>query len=155
MYFGIYSKKKPKKLSKLPKEKTLPALKKDLDKVFNAYIRRRDTIYSEGRSFFICISCTEPKTTDQMHAGHFHSAGHNEAVRWDERNVNGQCIKCNTYLHGNFGGYLKGMVKKWGQNVVDSLELKRHNKSKMFKFELELLIKEYKTKLDKLPCKSD
>lgn len=146
MYIRFAPKKKLKKISKIPKERGLPALKKDLDKVFNAFIRKRDTLFADGTPYFICISCNEPKPVDLMHAGHFHSAGHNEAVRWDERNVNGQCVRCNTFLHGNFGGYEKGMVRKWGQSVVEALEIKRHNKSKMFKFEIELLIQHYKSK---------
>ena len=82
-----------------------------------------------------------------MNAGHFFSAGHNEAVRWIEENVNGQCIRCNNFLHGNLSGYREGMLKKYGQKTIDRLEIQRHNKSRMFKFEVEYLIKQYKEKL--------
>lgn len=141
----LYLKAKTKK--KLPSEKSLPALKKELDRVFNAFIRARDTRYDKGQPYFICISCDEPKPIDQMDAGHFHSAGHNEATRWDERNVNGQCRRCNRFLHGNLLGYQKGMLKKYGQTTLDQLEIKRHNRSKMFRFEVALLIETYRQKL--------
>lgn len=131
---------------KVKKQKSLQQLKQDLDKAFNAYIRKRDS--SPGYVFFVCISCGIPKRTKLMHAGHFHSAGHHEAIRWDERNVNGQCDRCNYFLHGNFEGYLKGMIKKYGQKVIDDLEIQRHNKSKMMKFEVQLLIDKYKALLN-------
>lgn len=124
-------------------EKSLQALKNDLDKVFKAYIRERDS----NRIYFTCISCGVQKPVRRMHAGHFHSAGHNEAIRWHECNVNGQCDHCNYFLHGNYAGYLKGMLKKYGPKVVADLEIQRHNRSKMMKFEVQLLIDEYKKKL--------
>lgn len=132
--------------TKLPTEKSLAKMKKDLDEVFNSFIRKRDAV----GAFFVCISCNHPKPLSQMNAGHFHPAGNNQAIRWDERNVNGQCIQCNLHKHGNFEGYQKGMKKKYGQSVIDELEIKRFNQSKMFKFEVSLLIHQYKTKLKNL-----
>jgi hypothetical protein len=132
---------------KVKPEKSLAALKKDLDKVFNAWIRKRD---SASNGTFQCISCQEWKPIKQMNAGHFFSAGHNAAIRWHEFNCAGQCIKCNLYLHGNFEGYLKGMIARYGQTVVDALEIQRHNKSRMMAFEVRLLIAEYKEKLKAL-----
>lgn len=134
--------------TKLPSEKSLSSLKKDLDKVFNEFIRKRDSV--QFNKAFHCISCGEWKTIDQMNAGHYHAAGNNESVRWDERNVNGQCIQCNLHLHGNLLGYQKGMIKKYGQKVLDELEIKRFNLSKMHKFEVTLLIQQYKEKLKKV-----
>lgn len=128
---------------KIKPEKSLQALKKDLDKVFNAYIRKRDS----NSGVFKCISCGKTCALQLMHAGHFHSAGHNEATRWNECNVNGQCSHCNYFLHGNYPGYLQGMLKKYGKEVVQELEIKRFNKSRMMKFEVQLLIDEYKNKL--------
>jgi len=128
---------------KVKKEKTLPELKKELDTVFNKFIRQRDApLY-----FFRCISCGNRKSIKQLNAGHYFSAGHNEAVRWNEQNVNGQCIRCNKYLHGNLEEYRKGMIKKYGQKVLDDLEIQRHNKSKMMKFEIQFLIHKYKALL--------
>ena len=141
----IYRKIKAKKDLKIPKQKTLAQLKKDLTKVFNAYIRKRD---SNDDGTFICISCNKTKDVRLMHAGHFHSAGKNEAVRWDELNVSGQCSYCNTFEHGNLLGYREGIIKKYGQKIVDDLEIKRHNKSKMARFEVQLLIEIYKQKLN-------
>jgi len=133
----------PKKKNKLPKEKSLATLKSELTKVFNEYIRKRDAMGNK----FQCISCGKPQPLDQMNAGHFYSAGHNESIRWDERNVNGQCVRCNCFLHGNLLEYERGMRTKWGQKTLDELSVRRHNRSKMAKFEVSLLIDEYKLKL--------
>ena len=54
-------------------------LKLKAQKVFNAYIRKRD----EGLP---CISCG---TGQPQHAGHYFSAGHNSKLRFEERNVGG------------------------------------------------------------------
>lgn len=139
---------KPRAPKGLPKEKSLADLKSDLQVVFNAWIRKRDTLYDRnGQPYFICISCNTPKPMDQMNAGHFYPVGGHDAIRYDEHNVNGQCIYCNKFKHGNREGYVRGMLKKWGQKVIDTLELRRHNKSKMFKFEVQLLIDHYKNLL--------
>jgi hypothetical protein len=128
----------------MKKQKTLSALKKDLDRVFNKFIRERDTFEAGNREWFQCISCLEVKSWEQMHAGHFYAAGNFSAVRWDEDNVHGQCIKCNTFLHGNLLEYRKNLIEKIGQKRFDRLEIRRHNESKMQRFEVQALINKYK-----------
>jgi len=130
----------------IPKKKSLQALKKDLDKVFNEYIRLRD----QKNGMFKCVSCNTLKPISQMHAGHFYSAGHNSATRWDEDNVHGQCAHCNTFLHGNLLEYQKELIDKIGEKRFFELEVRRHNKSKMFAFEISILIIQYKDKIKKL-----
>ena len=123
---------------------TISKLKKKLDKVFNAYIRQRDSF--THFEMFQCISCNETKPISQMHAGHFY-AGTFTATRWDERNVNGQCVGCNTFKHGNLLEYRKGMLAKYGQKVLDELE-ELHNKPfKMDRGWLEEKIEYYKERL--------
>ena len=85
-----------------------------------------------------------------MNAGHYFAAGHNEPIRYDEHNVNGQCIRCNKFLHGNLIGYTKGMLKKYGQATIDDLEIRRHNISKLAKFEVRLLMDIYEKKIESL-----
>lgn len=81
-----------------------------------------------------------------MHAGHFYASTFT-AVRWDERNVNGQCVACNVFLHGNLLNYRNGMIAKYGQKVVDDLEAIHNKPIKLDRFDLERMIEEYKTKL--------
>lgn len=137
-----YPKEKDRKVKP---ERSLAKLKKDLDKVFNAFIRERDTIGGA----FQCISCRVWKPVEQMNAGHYYSAGHHPALRWNEFNVNGQCVRCNCFLSGNLLEYEKGMIVKYGEDKLKWLELVRHNKSKLDRFEIKYLINHYKEKLRK------
>lgn len=100
---------------------TLPKLIAKAQKVFNEWIRERDK--DKG-----CISCG----ASIDHAGHYFSAGHYSALRFNEMNVNGQCLRCNNFLHGNLINYRKGLVKKYGEERVlmleNSAELRKANK---------------------------
>jgi hypothetical protein len=114
---------------------TLPKLIKKAEKVFNAYIRKRDA----GRG---CISCGN----EFQHAGHYFAAGSHSALRFDEMNVNGQCIGCNTYKHGNLIYYRRGLVNRYGELAVEELERKaiENRVKKWSRDELETIIKKYK-----------
>lgn len=124
---------------------SISKLKKKLDVVFNAYIRQRDLLpHWDGG--FKCISCGKIKEKNYMHAGHFY-AGTFTATRWDERNVNGQCAGCNTFKHGNLLEYRKGMIAKYGQEVVDELERLHNQPVKLDRQWLEEKIEHYKNLL--------
>ena len=69
------------------------------------------------------------------------------STRYDEKNVNGQCIYCNMFLAGNIQGYQIGLNKKYGEEVLQHLEIKKNNISNLGKFELTVLIDEYKDKI--------
>lgn len=85
----------------------------------NKYIRLRDT-GSKGWGY--CCSCR--KVIVRGDAGHFIGKGFggSSGVRFDERNINFQCIPCNRFQEGNKLEYRKFMIKKYGQDVIDELE---------------------------------
>jgi Bacteriophage Lambda NinG protein len=114
---------------------TLPKLLKKTQDVFNRWIRNRDK--DKG-----CISCGG--SVD--HAGHYFSQGHHSILRFSEDNVNGQCIGCNTYKHGNLIMYRIGLVKRIGEERVEELERIAVEKRvyKWTREELETIIKKYK-----------
>jgi hypothetical protein len=117
---------------------TLPKLLAKTQVIFNAWIRERDK--NNG-----CISCGG----EVNHAGHYYSQGHYSSLRFNPINVNGQCIKCNTYMHGNLINYRKGLIKKYGPEVVENLEntAEVHKVYKWDRLDLELIITNYgKTK---------
>ena len=88
---------------------------KDLEKIFNEFIRERDK--NEP-----CISCDAPKGTYKLTAGHYFPAGHNKNVRFDEDNLHSQCwFNCNSNRHGNLAEYLPRLIKKIGQKRFDEL----------------------------------
>jgi len=115
----------------------LPKLLAKAQTVFNKWIRERDD--SLG-----CISCSSPVE----HAGHYYSAGHYSALRFFEYNVNGQCLRCNNFLHGNLINYRKGLVKRYGEGTVIVLETQAdlRKSTKWSRTELELIIEKYAPK---------
>ena len=124
---------------------TVPKLKKKLDRLFSKYIKLRDG----GQDYFKCISCQRTKSLNQFNAGHYWSRRF-MSTRYDEKNVNGQCVYCNLHLKGHIQGYTQGLVKKYGQDVLQLLDIKKNNVCKMGEFEFTLLIDEYKEKIKDL-----
>ncbi len=114
---------------------TLPKLLRKAQDIFNAWIRARD----KDRG---CISCGG--SVD--HAGHYYAAGHYTALRFNEVNVNGQCVSCNNFKHGNLINYRKGLVKKYSEEKVLMLEnaADLRKVKKYSRFELEAIINTYK-----------
>lgn len=121
--------------SKQKKVLSIPALTKKAQLVFNAWIRNRDK--DKG-----CISCGASVTE----AGHYLSAGHYSALRFNEMNTNGQCTRCNCFLSGNLIKYRQGLVKRYGELKVLQLEnsVAVRSVKKYSRFELESIIQEYK-----------
>lgn len=114
----------------------LPKLLKKAQEVFNRWIRERDK--DNG-----CISCGGK--VEQ--AGHYFSQGHHSALRYDEINTHGQCIRCNMHLSGNLIKYRQGLVERYGEDYVKNLEAKEAKIIGPFKWhriELDQIIKKYK-----------
>ena len=112
-------------------KKTLRLLKALATKHFNAFIRERDQDQP-------CISCGSRTT---LQAGHFYSGGHHSALRFNEDNVHGQCMRCNYYLSGNLNEYRKNLIKKIGVDRVEQLDmLAAYHKRKGYKWDRFFLI---------------
>ena len=128
----------------MAKKKTLAKLKQEAQKVFNAYIRKRD----EGKP---CISCGQLKP---LQAGHYYPVSTHDGLRYEEDNVHGECAYCNCFNEGHLIGYTHKLYNKIGQERFDRINrLASEYKKKGYKFsrsELEELIKEYKLKLKEL-----
>lgn len=118
-------------------------VKERVQKLANRHARLRDT-KEEGGAY--CISCLEWKEFDELDGGHFIPTT-SQAIRFDERNINAQCIKCNRFMGGNSRHYLRGMVRKYGQDVVDELESQEHLSKKWTLVELLELEIYYKQKI--------
>lgn len=121
---------KSKKVTLVP----LPKLKKKAQDVFNKWVRNRDR---EER----CISCNG----QVEQAGHYFSSGHYSSLTFSEINVNGQCVRCNCFLHGNLIHYRMGLINKYGERIVRQLE--QDSEVRTYKYtrtELEEIIEKYK-----------
>jgi hypothetical protein len=128
---------------------SLSALKNKLRRIFNAYIRLRDT---DENGVGRCISCNKPIVYgDNCQAGHYEPSSIVFAnLDFDEVNVNGQCIHCNKFLEGNKTGYAVGLIRKYGAGVLDQLKIKRRLGCHWAAFEYEVLIGQYRAKANAL-----
>lgn len=111
---AIEIKKKAEKKVLKEKTKTLSDYLKELQVVFNKYIRLRDVNLP-------CISC-QRHHKGQYHAGHYRSVGAAPQLRFNELNVNKQCSACNNHKSGNVVEYRINLIKKIGIVAVEWLE---------------------------------
>lgn len=108
---------KPKQKVKKPKKKKLQTLLKDFEKVFNAWIRKRDA----GKP---CISCDQ---YNELQAGHFWAVQGYKALRFDEDNVHGECAGCNCYDESHLIPYSINLQKKIGITEFQDLIRRAEN----------------------------
>lgn len=129
----------------MQRQRSVSTLKASLKRVFNRYIRIRDI--KNG-----CISCRKHVAFGgAWHAGHYNPVSETyAALEFNERNVNGQCNFCNTFLGGNPDGYREGLEKKHGKEVFNELRIVNMNKTRWTHWEYMSLIKYYKQKLKKI-----
>jgi len=112
-----------------------------LDKVFSEYIRKRKAV----NEFAECVTCGKVDHWKDLQAGHFMSRKH-YSTRWDERNVEVQCMACNVFRYGEqykFSKYL-------GTELSDELLSKSRETVKFPNWELIEMIEIYKNKLNEL-----
>lgn len=142
-----------------PKKKPLPklsALMKKADEEFSLYIRRR---YADEGGTVQCVTCNKLMfwRGDGAECGHFIKRG-SHGVRYDERNCNVQCTRCNHFLGGNDAQYAVYIIDTYGRAVRDELESWRGKEHKMYRSDYLELIEKYRllnAELDKrLPRKS-
>jgi 5-methylcytosine-specific restriction endonuclease McrA len=119
---------------------TIPKLTAKAQKVFNAYIRKRDS----DNGYFTCISCGQTKDTTQMDAGHYVPVKGSSALRFDEYNVNGECKSCNGFDQFHLIGYRRNLINKVGERKVMELEYQHRLVKKWTRTELNEIIEQYK-----------
>lgn len=112
----------------------------------NKYARLRDCFGDTGTG---CISCGQWTPYEKLDGGHFIPTTSSD-IRFDERNVNAQCQRCNRFLHGNPRHYYKGMLRKFGQDVVDDLESREFVSKKWTREELLAIRKYYNDKIKRI-----
>jgi len=108
---------------------------KILQQLVNRYVRQRDGNF--------CISCNKP-FNGKCDAGHMFSVGNYPSVRFDLRNINSQCIRCNQYNGGSLLEYRKYLIDKIGLEEFEDLERKAHQNRQFDIVELKEMIEEYK-----------
>ena len=92
---------------------------KELQTIFNRYIRLRDALEP-------CISC-RTKANVKYDAGHYIAVSESPALRFNEDNVHKQCSNyCNVNKSGNYHAYRFHLIDKIGLIKVKNLESSRH-----------------------------
>lgn len=137
--------------SKRIKKANLPSKLKDRAwKAFATYIRTRDSLKTTGSvDQCTCITCKKTVDYKNIQAGHF-IGGRGGAVLFDEELVNGQCVRCNIMLKGNYDAYNLVMLEKLGgDRVIEMLKRKQEVVQYRASDYNNITIK-YKKKLDKL-----
>tara|TARA_Y100000114_G_C11693344_1_gene294702 strand:- start:199 stop:591 length:393 start_codon:yes stop_codon:yes gene_type:complete len=124
--------------------KTISKLKKDLDKVFSLYIRLR---HASKDGIVKCFTCDKTAHYKKMHAGHFMSRKHH-ATRWNEDNVQVQCVKCNLYGQGEQYAFGKLLDIRIAEGKAEELQELSKTTVKYMRFEYEDMIKFYKEKVN-------
>jgi len=90
--------------------------------IINKVVRERDA----GKP---CISCGVIGKT--LEAGHFISKNKCKTLRYDKRNIHGQCLNCNRILHGNYAEYRLGLISRFSIEYVEILEEIERNERKI------------------------
>lgn len=99
-----------------------------------------------------CCTCERVKSWSRMDAGHFkgRGLGGGSGAYFDERNINSQCKRCNAFEGGRQLEYRQFILKKYGQQVIDQLEIKHRTVTKQSDLGLIALASFYKGAYDEL-----
>ena len=97
------------------KLKTITDYRAEARKIFQRWIRIRDL----GKT---CISCDVLLTDIRDYdAGHYYPANHCNLI-FNPNNTNGQCVACNHHKSGNLIEYRKGILARYGGEVLRELD---------------------------------
>lgn len=131
-------------------------IERNLVRWCHLYIRLRDLkIDLNGNIYGNCISCGKRwdvalfsdrsiyNNGAKWVAGHYYKSDKIESTRYDVRNINLQCYRCNKPLSGNESEYQINLIKKIGRKEFDKLVIKKNNPYTYNIIELENLKNEF------------
>lgn len=110
---------------------------KDLQIIFNTYIRERD----KGKP---CISCDKVLIGNDVNASHFYSVGAYPNLRFNENNCHSSCIECNKHKHGNINEYVLRLPNRIGLDNYNKLVEDRLKPLKLSLGEIEVMKIKYR-----------
>lgn len=137
-------KERKEKKEGLDNLKALADWKKDLEPLINRIVR---TIDFEQR----CISCGGGK---KMFAGHYHSVGANDSLRFNLHNIHGQCFSCNGMKGGNVVKYNQGLKAIYSHEYKEFVEcdlVRLYPRIDLDVFEIKFLMRRARQILKELP----
>lgn len=124
--------------AKKKNKNTLSNLKINVRTVCHEYIRLRD----KGKP---CVSC-DKEWDSSFQAGHLYKAELYSLLKYDERNIHGQCQGCNLQKNGNESSYHLNIFSRISEEDYNDIkEIAAQEKKTNFKWDREELnkIREY------------
>ena len=133
---------------KKKKSKLIPLSKlcKKLDAVFSQWIRRKD---ADKNGNVACYTCGKVQHWKQQQCGHYISRRH-YSTRWLESNCKPQDAGCNIFNQGNSPAFALHLIKDYGQDHLEKLDLLKNQLCKMDRITYEEKIAEYEEKIKNL-----
>jgi len=119
---------------------------KKVDTVFSQYIRLR-AVDETGTGQ--CFTCGAMRHWSEVDAGHFMSRAC-MSTRWDERNVQYQCKRCNGFRSGEQYLFSQNLDRVYGEGTAEGLHIASKQTYKYTRDELESLYHHYKRLVDEL-----
>jgi hypothetical protein len=121
-------------------------LLKTADRYFSEYIRRS---HADNRGYVKCCTCQKIGHWKEFDCGHYVNRKH-KSLRFCEKNVAPQCRHCNRFDEGNKEMFTVYLVEKYGADIIQWLLIKKQNRCKMGKVEIDIIGNEYREKLKRL-----
>lgn len=91
---------------------------KRLDRLRQTYARYEGAKKKNGTWVNTCVTCGAVLPCDKTNGGHMIPRAC-YPLRWDEKNVHCQCVRCNLYKNGAYLEYSQWFIKKYGQKTFD------------------------------------
>jgi len=127
----------------MAKKKSLKTLKEKTAKLFQLYVRLRD---SDENGYGNCCSCGKNVHYKQGQGGHFVSRKYLSTLL-DERNVHLECAGCNMY-GGNPDGYALFMLNTYGKEEIERLNQLKYKTTKFTQSDYEVMIDDFKKRIN-------
>jgi hypothetical protein len=127
-------------------KKSISKLKKLLDKWFSLFIRLRD---ADDNGLCQCFTCGKVDHYKKLQCGHFQSR-RKHSTRWNIRNCQVQCVKCNMFNQGEQYKFAIGLDSKYGEGTADELIFLSNQTTKFTRVEYEDYVFYYKSIVENL-----
>lgn len=127
---------------KKPKAPSRKELSKRLWKLTSMYVRNIEpSCYTCGKIIL---------DVNDREAGHYWTQGTHKRVKFDLMNVHTQCVSCNKFKSGNLGPYASRLLRDYGLERYQELEMKKNDSTPFTPIELEQMILEMEEKIKSL-----
>lgn len=124
------------------KPKTKTKIKKELDRVFSLYVRKK---YADNFGIVKCYTCPKSGTVKELQNGHFVPRQY-LSLRWSEDNCRPQCYACNMLYNGQPSAFAARLEAET-PGIVKELESRRKELRQWTIAELEEKISYYKKQI--------